>query len=200
MFLESMLLGLIIGKFRGGKINNIGNKRIKGWILLVIALIIQIISINVDSSGVLGKVIPYAYGTSLSLILLCMLINLGEKTLWLAFVGVALNLVVLAVNKNSMPLDMNVLASNTVLIDKLVNNKLINYVDLNTVEMSLTYLGRIILVKVPYMRNYILSIGDIFINMGILLFIQSSMNKRLYSGYNFGSRTKMIKFKYNGNK
>ncbi len=49
MVIETIILSLLLGKLKGGKIRNIGNLYINGWYLFVISFLVEIISLLIVS-------------------------------------------------------------------------------------------------------------------------------------------------------
>ncbi|MCT4592711.1 MAG: DUF5317 domain-containing protein [Anaeromicrobium sp.] len=202
MFLEGITLGVIIGKLRGGRLWSIGRIKMKMWPLIIVALLIQFLSMFIGSYSWSSHIVPYAYIVSLGLILVFLIFNFHKKSLWIIFAGIFLNMLALILHKNAMPIAMD-LVKNTNYgqsISEINNNNLINYISFEKIEGFSKYLGRFIFIKRPYICPSIMSIGDILVSIGVLVFTQSQMMNNYYGKYSYSSRSKMINFRYSGNK
>ncbi|PAB59353.1 DUF5317 family protein [Anaeromicrobium sediminis] len=202
MFLEGITLGIIIGKLRGGRLGNIGRTNMKMWPLIIFALFIQFLPLFIGSYSWSGYIVPYAYIVSLGLILVCLIFNLDKKSLWIVSLGMLLNMVALILHKNAMPISMDLIKNTNYIqsISEINNNNLIKYIEFEKVEGISKYLGRFILIKRPYISSSIMSIGDILVSIGVLAFTQAQMLNNYYHNYSYSSRSRMIKFRYSGNK
>ena len=83
MFFEAVILGLLIGYFRGGRMLNIGNMHIKGWSLIVFAFVLQILPIFFSVIPVVnesGNVISFI---AMLLMVFVVMINIREKDFWI---------------------------------------------------------------------------------------------------------------------
>ena len=195
MFFEGTIIGLIIGKIRGGKFSNLGQLSIRAWPLIILAFLLQITPAFSEQITWLEKIMPYVFQVSLSMLGLCLLLNINKKGIWAILLGVLLNLVVIILNKNKMPISFESLslAGMDPMVDGIKKGFMTNYTSLDTVSNWTKYFSKYIVIPEPYPLSKVLSVGDIFATLGLILFIQGEMLRN-----RFNSRNRMIKFDYKG--
>lgn len=104
-------------------------------------------------------------------------INRDQRGLWLIFIGVLLNFIVMAINGGRMPVSLDAAAIlDPMYADALVQGLYGKHTPL-TETTKLGFLGDVIPITNPYPRDQVISIGDIIMNIGIFIFIQHLMLK-----------------------
>jgi len=170
---EAILLGIIIGWLIKGRIRNLNNIELKGWPLIICAVAIQaflLIDFNY-LSGYLSSSYRYLYIFSFILLLLFALMQKRQAGIILIGIGILLNLIVITANQGKMPVDTTRLPESVV-------------IELSAGEMSpfhsaagdntiFKLLGDWI--PVWYKKNRLLSIGDIFLAVGVTIYIPDNM-------------------------
>lgn len=159
MFLEALILSIIIGLIRGGKIRRI--KMLNSgsiWVLLlgiVTQYLLSFLSLLEDNGNinVILKYITQIQIFSYILIFIGIILNLNIKSLWTLFAGYGLNFMSLALNGWSIP---NLIAD-------------------PTQNVKFPTLGYTIEFFEPYPLPKILTLGDIIISFGIFSLIQEVM-------------------------
>lgn len=177
MLIESILLGVIIGYLRKGKLENLASLGQKKVYLLFIAVFIEfglnhlLINYNhfISSTGSFSLVMMQYL-----LILLFIYLNRKQPYVRLIGIGVLLNFIVITANFGAMPVPNRILdlASPSQKISLLKEGKFYTY-KLIDQGVLLWLLGDFIRVSFP-LRQFI-SIGDIILAIGILMFIQHAM-------------------------
>ncbi|MFZ5968193.1 MAG: DUF5317 domain-containing protein [Bacillota bacterium] len=195
MFTEGILIGLIVGKLRGGRFGHLSHMNITMWPLLVIALMMQIIFVFSSKISFLVDYAQYVYMGSMILLLIGVLINLNKKGFWLLGTGIMLNLAVFILNGYRIPISLEglKLTEMTAILDAIKSGQMAYYMPLEEVAEWFKFLGKFIVIPKPYPLPKVISIGDIFITLGVIVLIQGEM----LSGRGF-SRSRMIKFGYRG--
>lgn len=193
MLLESILLAILFGKIRGGKFSRLSHLEFKrAWIFLL-ALIIQaaIILFGVNGNDFVLNYSKELYILSYVLLFIGIIINLKYRSLLIILLGTGLNIFAMINNGWKMPISIEglLLAGYSDLAEIVSTGKLAFYIPLNE-SSRYGFLGKIITIPPPYFYPQLLSIGDIFITLGLFLFVQSIMTNESYS------RAKMIRFKY----
>lgn len=159
MFVEALILSIIIGLIRGGKIKRI---RILNsgsiWVLLLGIVIQYLLSILnlVEGNGSVVFILKYTTQIqvfSYILILIGIIMNIRIKSLWALFVGYGLNFISLAFNGWVIP----------------------NLIESPTQDVKFPILGYTIEFFEPYPLPKILTLGDIIISFGIFALIQEVM-------------------------
>ncbi|QUH29503.1 DUF5317 domain-containing protein [Vallitalea guaymasensis] len=168
MIIEGIVLSIIVAYIRKGRLINFENIEIKAWYLIIASQLLQIIAIRLGNTININTTAFYIMHISSYIILLIpLVINHRLLSMNLLSIGTILNLIPIALNNGQMPVylpqganasfDMgHVLATNTT---------------------KAYILSDIIPILKPYPLPKIISIGDIFILIGIFLLIQHAMLK-----------------------
>ena len=176
MLWEAILLGIIIGWLRNGKLKYLNKVSLFGWPLIILALLVQT-AVWIDfntSSGYLTTVYPFIYLISFVFLLLFIFLQNRQAGIIIIGLGILLNLLVITANRGMMPVDSTRMPSTVA--KELATGVKSPFHTTITDNTWLDYLGDRI--PIPYRRNQLLSIGDIFIGCGILVFLQHNMLKK----------------------
>lgn len=182
LIIEPTILSLIVAKIRKGKLKNLEKIEIRAWYLLLIAAIIQIISSIIKSKGIILKGMEfedyffYLHTLSYILMILCVILNLNKNSMKVFLIGITLNFIVIFANGGKMPVSLNGIRgiNDTIAIEVPLSDFDIKHQGI-TPETKFAYLSDIILMPKPYPLPKILSIGDIFIMIGLFMFLQEAM-------------------------
>ena len=194
MYIEAILLGLIIGLARNGRLTNFFEVRFKGWGLSILAFLLFLVPYGLkllDISYDKLQIFPFAAMVICALIALMNFEKTGMKIL---LVGILLNLLAMGFNDFKMPMDTVKMASlgfNS-FVESMNNGDVVNYMPLSQAEGFSKYLGKIIALPKAYPLAKVLSIGDFIVSIGIAFIIQYEM---LLSSLK--SRGSMLRFTYN---
>lgn len=193
MYLEAIVIGLIIGFFRNGRLMNFFEVKFKGWTLSIIALIVFLIPFGINlftDSNEQTAIYPFIAMVICALIVLFNFEKTGMKILLL---GLLLNLVVMGLNDFRMPIDtvkMEALGYGS-FVASMSEGNVINYATMEQAHPISVYLGKIIALPKVYPLAKLISIGDIIISIGIAWIIQYEM---LLSSVK--TRGSMLQFSY----
>ena len=184
MIIEAVLLGIIIGLVRGGKISRLKYINLQGSFLFIIAIILHI-GIIIMNLGVFEYNTNYytiMLTSSYILILVGLIINIHSKYFILMISGLIINFICFASNNFRFPINSNAvkLSYGNEFYQHLINNEIKFFIPLE--EAKLKFLGNTIYINMPYINDLIISIGDIVVAIGIILFIQSIMSDRFIKG------------------
>jgi len=193
VFLEAVLLGIAIGMLRKGRLTSLGDTQFKGIWLIVIAMLVQISPIFLSRMDVLRDQLIYMPFAAMCLMTVALLLNLDKSGIWVIIPGSVMNLLAVGMNGFKMPIDFKGLeyAGLTGVIETINDGSLMNYINMESVMDFSRYLGKFIPLPEMYPFAKVLSLGDIFIMIGIVLLIQGEMKKVYYKGS--GS---MVKYSY----
>lgn len=176
MFFEALVLGIIIGFLRRGKLSRLAyiNFSYRPLIYLAALCYLGIIVINLglydyDSFIYSGFLIGSMIFTALFLIG-----NLGIKFMFIPLGGLTLNLFSFLVNKFRFPLSPSAAGQiyGMEAADLLSKGKLLFYTSSETATLS--FLGNII----PVGSWFVVSIGDIIGALGLVLVVQGIMSDK----------------------
>lgn len=187
MVIETITLSLLIGKLRGGKIGNLSNLYINGWYLIVVSFLVEIVSLLIvaNSQGALSNIIEsyffYIHAIIYLLLIISLGMNLKHRGFIFTFFGAILNFIPIVFNNGKMPVSIKALKfsdqyTKLALLDegRILTHSLAD-------EMTrFTFLGDIIPIGKPYPLPKIISIGDIFIAIGIFVLIQYYLKQIKY--------------------
>lgn len=185
MLAESVILSIFIGIFRGKKLKSIENIEIdKFWLILLAFSIEFICGILIKNdirpfSQFITENYFFIHTLVYILLFICFIFNLKSKALVIVLIGVMLNFIVITSNSGFMPVNTDMALSNgfSESIKLLAEGKIAGHAVLIKGETRFWFLADIINIPPPYPFPQTISIGDIFIAIGIFLFIQLSMKK-----------------------
>lgn len=180
MFIEPALLSLLVAKLRGGRFKNLENVKIKGWYVYIIAAIIQgSLSIINKLHTPWGNKIISDYLIHIIIItylitIITVALNIKKNYMKIFIIGIILNLIVIVGNGGQMPVSLEGVKgihTETTLPERGYDIKHRAV----TEDSRFVYLADIILIPRPYPLPKILSIGDVFLMLGIFVFFQEEM-------------------------
>ena len=173
MFFEALILGIIVGYLRKGRLSRLSyvNFSFKFLIYISALFYLGIIVINLG----LYDYESFLYSTFLigSMVLtgLFLIANLNIKYMFIPLVGLALNLLSFLANNFKFPLSPDAAAQiyGVEAFELLNTGKLLFYTSSETATLS--FLGSII----PIGNWFVVSIGDIIAILGVVLIVQCIM-------------------------
>ena len=185
MVIETISLSLLIGKLRGGKIKNIESLYIEGWYLFVLSFGLEIASLLIATrtNGKMSNIVEdkffYIHIFIYLLLIIGLLMNYYNKGLRVTLLGSILNFLPLAFNHGRMPVSVNALKYSNLYsqLSLLEEGRIMTHA-LVTESTKLIFLSDIIPIPEPYIFPKIISIGDIFISLGLFILIQTYMKNR----------------------
>lgn len=192
MFIEILIIGIIIGGFRNGRLTNITDMNIRGWYLIILSLLLSLVPVFLNGVEALASIQVYMLFISMILILIVVAVNLDKKGVWLILIGGLFNIGIMVLNGFQMPVVMSTLESAglTTLFDGISDGSIVNYVAAETSGI-MTIFTKFIAIPKPYPLPKIMTIGDIIMTLGILVMILGEMNRPSYYGGG-----KMVKYSY----
>lgn len=184
MFIEAIVLGFIVALFRKGRIRNISNMHIKGWYLFIIAGLIQgSISWLKGKNLILGaeffeKYFFYIHLLTYLLMIIGVLLNIKKNFMKFILIGMVLNFIVIFANGGKMPVSFKGAKGYENYTEEMFDESFDIKHSLVSKDTKFVYLADVILLPRPYPLARIISIGDIFLMIGIYLFFQEAMVKK----------------------
>ncbi len=185
MFIEAIILGCIIGYIRKGSFDNLQYLRINGMSLIVLAGLIQAAPLVLCKFAIFSDKLHFFTPISLVLLILCLIINLSKSGVWLILIGSIINLMVILMNKMRMPISFGALhiSGRTDMAMPISMGEVINYIPFKNAFGITGYLGKIIPLPSFYPFAKVLSIGDLFIVVGIIVLVSISMRRYRFRRY-----------------
>lgn len=181
MFIEAIILGFIVAFFRKGKIKNIERIEIKGWYLFLLAGLIQVsISFLKGRDLLLGPeffntYFFYVHLFTYLLLIIGVILNIKNKFMIFILIGMVLNFIVIFSNGGKMPVSFKNVKGYEHYVEELPDR---SYDIKHTIvkeDTKFKYLADVIALPRSYPLAGIISIGDIFLSLGIFIFFQESM-------------------------
>ncbi|ULO07250.1 DUF5317 domain-containing protein [Paenibacillus sp. 19GGS1-52] len=180
MVYDGIILGLIIGFFRGGLKHGLvqfSNIRLKaGWIfpfLLVFQFFMYYIQ---ERSSTIAAASGYIFTAVYAVGLIFLWLNRHNKGFWMIMTGVFLNFLVMFVNGGRMPVSLEAASVlDPIYLQMLQSGDVVTKHFLLNSSTILPFLGDIIPLSSPYPRTQAISIGDVVMNVGIFLYILQVM-------------------------
>ncbi len=180
MIIEAIIIGIIIGTIRKGKLSRLEYLKVNLSPLIILALI-SFLSIIVMNLGLLDfnsslynvfLILTYA------LIIIVLTFNLDKKFMFLPLIGVMMNFICMCVNSFKIPVKSDIILSlyGEEMHSLLVANKVKFFMPAENANLSA--LGKLFSLNQYYIYDVILSIGDIIIFVGIILVIQELMTDK----------------------
>lgn len=180
MFIEPATIGLFYAWFKNGKLKNIEKLNIRNWQLFILAGALQLLlslgkglQIEFIQSAAISFS-PIIYFLTYILLVIGILSNIGKRFMKFMLIGILLNGLVIFSNGGKMPVS----------IDGIGN--IGNYSELPEREFDIKHQGLdrntnlacladIIIIPRPYPLARIISIGDLFMMLGVFVFFPEAM-------------------------
>lgn len=178
MLLDFMILGIVAGWLRGGRLRNVATFELR-WIPAILGAFLLQFAFSAAAGWGWSWVSPYAsyvYLISFVLLLGAVWMNREKPEFWVMGAGILANFVVIAANGGKMPVleeavlrlggpgAVSRMAAGTELFHRL-----------SDASTRLAFLGDWMTLPPPYPRPVIFSIGDVLIGLGIFLLMQRAM-------------------------
>jgi len=198
MIFEGLVLGIIIGKLRGGKIRSLGKFIFKSSFLLVFSLILQIgtsILISIGNQKAIDNRMAL-YIVSYVMLFIVLFLNLERGSVWLILIGAIANFAAIVLNGGSMPIDIIILEKMGFenILQSIKIGTMQNYINISEAHSFTVYLAKMFATPLWYPFKQIFSVGDIAISLGLLFFTQGVMQVNRYH-----SELRTLNFDYRGN-
>ncbi len=182
MFIEVIILSIIIGLIRGGKLSKLTKVNFKRMWILIFAFVFQyfIMFINsIEEFHMAEKVLRYTKEIvviSYILLFIGIFMNIRYRSLWVVLGGTVLNFFVMVANGWKRPIlkEGLRLAGWDSIYGMIEGNSLPLYTAISD-NIKYPILGDIIVFSKPYPFPHIMSIGDLIICFGLYTLIQEIM-------------------------
>ncbi len=176
MWIEAILIGIIIGLLRGGRIGYLSKLNIRQLNLFVFAVVVQLVPFFLGRIDIIAKYACEIYFVGYIILFVFLILNISKKGFKLLTLGSAMNIFVLAINNFKMPVYVNSITSNMAKMKLAIKTgDLVNYVQVESLDKYTDYLGKIIHMPEFYPGVAAISIADIIIALGIIILIQDEM-------------------------
>lgn len=179
MWLEAVVIGIVIGLARGGRIAYLAEMRLKHVNLFLVGLAIQILPFFFGSIDFFRAGARYMSFAGYMVIVLFLILNLKSKGVFVILVGAFMNVIALLTHDYRMPISFDG-ASEKMLGLKLqvLSGQVNNYLQIDEFDSIWDYLGKIIPMPNWYPLIPILSMADIVIAVGIVFLLQNEISEK----------------------
>ena len=194
MYIEAIIIGVIIGMARNGRLSNFLEVRFKGWYLCFFAFVLFLVPYGLKLTHIQFDTIQIFPYIAMAICALIAWMNFQKNGMKIILLGIVLNLIVMGFNDFLMPIDtikMTALGFDS-FVESLKNGNVINYIALEKAVPMSQYLGKVIALPDFYPLAKVLSIGDIIVSIGIVWVIQYDMLLA-----SLKSKGSMLQFTYN---
>ena len=176
MVFDGILIAIIIGFIRGGSFKRFADIRFRmGWIFPVLLFIQLTIFYFQNKVAWVGHISNLSFMAIYVVGLTFLWVNRHHTHFKTIFIGVCLNFIVMVINGGRMPVSMGAAAVIDPHYLEATKNALYAKHTIVTNSTKLAFLGDILPLSAPYPREQAISIGDVVMNIGVFLFIQSVM-------------------------
>lgn len=176
MLFDGILISLIVGFLRKGSLRGIAELKLKAGLIFPFLLIIQLVIYSFQNK--------FEFLTFISGYLFIIIYMIGLYFLWLnrhhhgfllIIAGVFMNFLVMSLNGGRMPVsEVAAMVLDPYYIDALKSGVYAKHT-LLTESTKLSFLGDVIPMTSPYPKSRVISIGDLFMSIGVFFFIQQLM-------------------------
>ncbi len=183
IILLAVIFGIIVGWIGKGTLKNLESIKLKNLGFLIAGIILQIpLRFSLSFEGPLEKYLlgEHLYILSLALILITTFSNLNYTGIKILALGSSLNFIAITSNGGRMPVSIKAVEIAGILKDVQEAMKGEGWFHFILIERGKTlfpFLGDVIPLPLSGSFSRVVSIGDLFIFLGIFLFLYSSMRK-----------------------
>ena len=192
MWLEAVLVGILIGLLRGGRLNQLDHLYLKGFLWILLGLILQMIPFFLHFQWITEHAVYFTAG-GLGVAIVVILFNFKRPGMPLVALGAGLQFLVLGFNQWRMPIRlMSETSARFVQMSLAIESgEIANYILFSDVSHWSKYLGKIFILPDFYPVTMALGIPDILIGVGVAWFIQELMvSYKSYGRSRYYSRKK----------
>lgn len=182
MLIEAIVISLIIGLIRGGKLRRFKMLSNKAMWVLIFGILLQYALVflsRIEEVGSISKILSYTKEISIIsyiLILIGIVTNLKFRSLWAVLIGFIGNFLAFAMNNWKIPILLEgIQLTNTPNLMGIVESGNAALYTPITEAVKYPILGDIIIFPKFYPVSRIISLGDLIISFGIFALIQEIM-------------------------
>lgn len=181
MLIESVGTSVIVGKLRGGSFSNMKDATLEKWYFFVSGFLVEFSAVYLADKGFgfLRDNILLIHFSSYMLLFIGIYFNWSSLGFRIIFVGILLNFLVIMANGGQMPVQGEAMV-NIGLVENMIairDGHVITHTLINS-QTVFRYLGDIMVLPKPYPRPKIFSIGDVFMALGVFMYLQEIMIKK----------------------
>lgn len=177
MWIEAIVLGLVIGLIRGGRISKLKEFRMGYVNLFLVGLVLQIAPFflaKVDFIKAHAALISFV---GYILVFFFLVLNYKKKGLPLMMLGTFMNIAVMLLNSLKMPIFISSTSANAINLKlSILSGNVVNYFMIDRVEGLNGYLSKFIAMPDFYPGMPVIGLADIIIALGVIHLIQNEIS------------------------
>lgn len=182
MLIESVGTSVVVGKLRGGSFTNMKDANLEKWYFFVSGFFVEFSAVFMAEKGFefFRDNVFWVHLLSYTLLFIGLYFNRSTLGFKVISAGIFLNFLVIMANGGRMPVSGEAMVG-IGLVDNMVairDGHVITHALMGSGTIF-RYLGDIFVLPKPYPRPKIFSIGDVIMAIGVFLYIQEIMIKKL---------------------
>ncbi|MFP3953660.1 MAG: DUF5317 family protein [Candidatus Acetothermia bacterium] len=177
-FLWAVVIGLLIGLFRGGSLNNLDDYPLRGLPLVLLALVVQVLIFPLFTQDpLIAWGTNYLHFLSYGFLAVFVLINLRIWQVSLMGIGGLANLITISVNGGYMPASVHSLqgAGQNAVAESLLNYETYGNVIRMSSSTYLNFFGDWLYIPDWLPLSTAFSLGDLLVAFGLVAFLGIGM-------------------------
>ena len=173
--LYAIPIGIVAGLMLGGKVDRLGDLRLRWAPLALLGLVVQVLLFEGPIGGSVGAAAPAIYVASTAAVLVAVLRNLAIPGMAVVAIGAGSNLAAILANGGYMPADPAALASVVELTPGYSNSVVVG-------DPGLWFLTDIFALPASFPFANVFSVGDVLLGIGVAATIAAAMRARRPDG------------------
>jgi len=169
MLLDAAILTIVVGLIGGGRVGWLKDLGLRAPAVFVAAALVRIalVVMGAREAPATEQIGGALHVATYLVVLLGLWLNRHLRAMWVVALGVALNVLVIAANGGSMPVDRELAgrAGNTELVRMMESPRHVIHTPV-TAETRLKPLADVLLLPPPYPNPHVFSVGDVFVTIG----------------------------------
>ena len=174
MLFDAAILTIVVGLIAGGRVGRLKDLGLRApWVFVAAALVrIVLVVMGAREAPATEQIGGALHVATYLVLLLGLWRNRHLRAMWVVALGVALNVLVIAANGGSMPVDreLAVQAGNTRLVRMMESPRHAIHTPV-TGDTRLQPLADVLLLPRPYPNPHVFSVGDVFVTIGACLLL-----------------------------
>lgn len=177
MWIEAIVLGLIIGLIRGGRISKLKEFRLSYVNLFLFGFMLQIVPFFLAKIEFIRLNAALISFVGYLLVFLFLVLNHKKKGLPLMILGSFMNIFIMLLNSLKMPIFIGSASGQAIHLKlNILSGNVVNYFMIDKVEGLNGFLGKFIALPSFYPGFPIIGIADIIIALGVIHLIQNEIS------------------------
>ncbi len=181
MWIEAIVIGLLLSVFRGGRFSNLERSSLRGIIVLVLGLVLQLIPFFLHGIAFFKQNAAVFSFLGICFAALFIALNIKLPGMKLIMGGTALNAIVLLFHNFKMPINL----TDTTLVElaqmklNITTGAIANYMNMAQSTSITRFLGKLWTMPAFYPFTRFFGIPDILIAIGVIWLLQYELSNKV---------------------